>query len=61
MGIDMEKIIIEIDCYQCGTKQKFVVELSGAHADYIYCNECQEGIQLFFKDETLYINRLEQE
>ena len=54
-------IFINIDCYQCGNKLEFPFRLDMQQAEYCYCQECQEGVQVCFNGEVLSIDRLEQE
>jgi len=55
----MKEMYFSIDCYQCGTKLKFPFRLFDGHADYCYCPDCGEGIQVYFVGENLSIDRLE--
>jgi len=57
----MEEITIDIDCYQCGTKLQFPFRLFIGHAEYCYCQECQEGVEVYFDQNILHISRLQQE
>jgi len=57
----MDEIIIDIDCYNCGFKIQFSFKLLLTHVEHIHCNSCREGIQVYFDQYGLHIDRLEQE
>ena len=54
-------ITMSIDCYQCGNKLEFPFRLDMQQAEYCYCQECREDVQVCFSGEVLSIDRLEQE
>jgi len=45
------EISIELDCYKCGSKiliESF--DLTPINAVYAYCQDCGEGIQVYFNN-----------
>lgn len=56
-----ETITLSIDCYMCGYKLEFPFRLGVQMAEYCYCPDCQEGVQVYWNGETLLIDRLQQE
>ena len=54
-------LIIDIDCYQCGTNISIPFRFGVQQAEYSYCNECQEGVEITSRENTLSIIRLQQE
>ena len=55
----INEIILSIDCYQCGTKLKFPFRMQLSVAEYCYCPDCQEGIEVKFDGQVFTINRLD--
>ena len=55
----MEEIKLNIDCYQCGKDLEFPFRLFVNHAEYCYCPDCGEGVQVYFNNNRiLSIERL---
>ena len=60
-NIDLE-VTFEIDCYACGNILSIPFRLGVQQSEYMYCQECQEGIQIYSPNGTrIHISRLEQE
>ena len=56
--IDID-LVIDIDCYQCGTNISIPFRLGVQQGEYAYCQECQEGVEVINLAGTLSIARLE--
>jgi len=60
VNMDIDKIDIDIECYQCGTILELCIELMDGQTDHAYCRECGEGVEVVM-GRTLKIGRLCQE
>ena len=56
--MDIERIIIDIDCYNCGENISIPFQLNGKYLAYAYCKECREGVEIQNEAGTLSITRV---